>query len=87
MVYDGKNYFYSRTYHLYIVDRVGGGDSFRTGLIYSFLCNNKRMPQYVIEFTVAASSLKHSIEGNFNRVDVSEVEKLVGGNTSGRVQR
>ena len=85
MLYDGDNYYFSKKYHLHIVDRVGGGDSFGAGLIYSIL-NNKDMQQ-TIEFAVAASALKHSIEGDFNRVSVEEVEKLANGDASGRVQR
>lgn len=85
MLYDGENYYFSKEYHLRIVDRVGGGDSFGAGLIYSLL--NGKSAQDTIEFAVAASALKHSIEGDFNRVSVSEVEKLSGGDGSGRVQR
>ena len=85
MLYDGTQAYFSKEYHLHIVDRVGGGDSFGAGLIYSLL-NGKAM-QDVIEFAVAASALKHSIEGDFNRVTVAEVEKLAGGDASGRVQR
>ena len=85
MLYDGKNCYFSKTYHLHIVDRVGGGDSFGAGLIYSLLTG--KPAQETIEFAVAASALKHSIEGDFNRVSVKEVEKLAGGDGSGRVQR
>ena len=85
MLYDGENYCFSKEYHLHIVDRVGGGDSFGGGLIYALL--NGKDTQSAIEFAVAASALKHSIEGDFNRVSVSEIEKLAGGDGSGRVQR
>ena len=85
MLYDGENYCFSKEYHLHIVDRVGGGDSFGAGLIYSLLSGKDT--QSAVEFAVAASALKHSIEGDFNRVSVSEVEKLAGGDGSGRVQR
>ncbi len=85
MLYDGENYCFSKQYHLHIVDRVGGGDSFGGGLIYSLL--NGYSTQDAIEFAVAASALKHSIEGDFNRVTVAEVKKLAGGDASGRVQR
>lgn len=85
MLYDGKNYCFSKEYHLHIVDRVGGGDSFGGGLIYALLSGKDS--QAAVEFAVAASALKHSIEGDFNRVSVSEVEKLAGGDGSGRVQR
>ena len=70
---------------MHIVDRVGGGDSFGGGLIYSLV--NGCAPQKAIEFAVAASCLKHSIEGDYNMVCVDEVEKLAGGDASGRVQR
>ena len=85
MLYDGENYCFSKSYHLHIVDRVGGGDSFGGGLIYALL--NGFDTQKAIEFAVAASALKHSVEGDFNRVTVAEVEKLAGGDASGRVQR
>ncbi len=85
MLFDGENYCFSKEYHLHIVDRVGGGDSFGAGLIYALL--NGKDTQQAIEFAVAASALKHSVEGDFNRVSVSEVEKLAGGDGSGRVQR
>jgi len=85
MLYDGSECYFSKSYHLHIVDRVGGGDSFGAGLIYSLLSG--KAPQDAIEFAVAASALKHSIEGDYNRVSVKEVEKLAGGDASGRVQR
>ena len=85
MLYDGENYCFSKEYHLHIVDRVGGGDSFGGGLIYALLSGKDT--QSAIEFAVAASALKHSIEGDFNRIGVGEVEKLAGGDGSGRVQR
>lgn len=80
----GKAYF-SPSYHIHIVDRVGGGDSFGAGLIYSLLSG--KQPQNAINFAVAASCLKHTIEHDFNLVSVSEVENLAAGNASGRVQR
>lgn len=85
MIFDGKDCYFSKEYHLHIVDRVGGGDSFGGGLIYALLSGKE--PQSAIEFAVAASALKHSIEGDFNRVSVTEVEKLADGDGSGRVQR
>lgn len=85
MLFDGENYCFSKSYHLHIVDRVGGGDSFGGGLIYALL--NGKSTQEAIDFAVAASALKHSIEGDFNRVSVSEIEKLAKGDGSGRVQR
>lgn len=85
MLYEGGECYFSRKYHLHIVDRVGGGDSFGGGLIYALL--NGYEPQAAIEFAVAASALKHTVEGDFNRVTLSEVQKLAGGDGSGRVQR
>ena len=85
MLYDGAEYWFSKEYKLHIVDRVGGGDSFGAGLIYSILSGKDSRD--TIEFAVAASALKHSVEGDFNRVSVKEVEKLAGGDGSGRVQR
>lgn len=85
MLYDGKEFFFSREYLMHIVDRVGGGDSFGAGLIYSSI--NDYTGQEAIEFAVAASCLKHSIEGDYNQVSVDEVKKLAGGNASGRVER
>lgn len=85
MIYDGGECYFSKEYRLHIVDRVGGGDSFGAGLIYAL--RHGKSSKAAIEFAVAASALKHSIEGDFNRVSVAEVEKLAGGDGSGRVQR
>ncbi|ETA82325.1 sugar kinase [Youngiibacter fragilis] len=85
MLFDGKEYFFSKSYLMHIVDRVGGGDSFGAGLIYSLLSGYSN--QDTIEFAVAASCLKHSVEGDYNQVSVDEVLKLAGGDASGRVQR
>ena len=87
MLYDAKAdaCYHSKKYALHIVDRVGGGDSFGGGLIYSMLSG--KAPQAAVEFAVAASALKHSIEGDYNMVTVAEVEKLAGGDGSGRIQR
>ncbi len=85
MLYDGKEYCFSKVYHLHIIDRIGGGDSFGGGLIYSLL--NGYDLQSAVEFAVAASALKHSVEGDYNMVSVAEVLKLSGGDGSGRVQR
>ncbi len=85
-LYNGKDFFLSRKYAITdIVDRVGGGDSFGAGLIYGL--NNYSNEQSALEFAVAASCLKHTISGDFNRVSVSEVEGLMKGSGSGRVQR
>ena len=85
MLYDGNDYYFSKNYLIHIVDRVGGGDSFGAGLIYA--CLHDYAPQENIEFAVAASCLKHTIEGDFNQVSVAEVQTLAGGDGSGRVQR
>ena len=83
---DGKDFYVSKKYEIQdIIDRVGGGDSFAGGLIYGL--NNYNDPQQALEFAVAASCLKHSIPGDFNRFSISEVEKLMMGDGSGRVQR
>jgi len=85
MLYDGSDYCFSKLYHLHIIDRIGGGDSFGGGLIYALLSG--KSTQEAVEFAVAASALKHSIEGDYNFASVAEVEKLAGGDGSGRVQR
>ena len=83
---DRKEFIVSRRYEIKdIVDRVGGGDSFAGGLIYSLITGKK--PEDALNFAVAASCLKHSIPGDFNRISVKEVETLSGGDGSGRVQR
>ena len=83
---DGEKFYESKRYEIRdIVDRVGGGDSFAGGLIYGL--NNYEGRQQALEFAVAASCLKHSIIGDFNLVGVSDVEKLMGGDGTGRVQR
>lgn len=81
---EGKGYF-SKKYPVHIVDRVGGGDSFCGGLIYALL--NGYPPQRTIEIAVAASCLKHSIEGDYNLVSLAEAEALANGDSAGRVQR
>lgn len=85
MLYQDGEAFFSRRYDIYIIDRVGGGDSFGAGLIYGALKN--KTPQESLDWAVAASCLKHSIPGDYNRVTVDEVDALVGGDASGRVQR
>lgn len=85
MYYDGETAHFSKKYPLHIVDRVGGGDSLAAGLIYALL--NHYESANAIEFAVGASCLKHSIEGDYNRVSVEEVNNLINGDTSGRVQR
>ena len=85
-LYNGKDFYLSRKYAITdIVDRVGGGDSFGAGLIYGL--NHYDDEKTALEFAVAASCLKHTISGDFNRVSASEVESLMKGSGSGRVQR
>jgi hypothetical protein len=87
MLYDvaSDEYCFSKKYELRIIDRVGGGDSFGGGLIYALLSG--KSTQAAVEFAVAASALKHTIEGDYNMMSVAEVEKLAGGDGSGRIQR
>ena len=84
LYWEGAPHF-SRRYEIDIVDRVGGGDSFAAGLVYALVKN--QAPQDAIEFAAAASCLKHSIQGDFNYTKLSEVEGLLAGDGSGRVQR
>ena len=85
-IYDGKEFYVSRKYEITdIVDRVGGGDSFSGGLIYGLLTYEKQSD--ALEFAVAASCLKHTISGDYNRVTVAEVTSLMKGSGSGRVER
>lgn len=83
--YDRKEFYHSRKYDVRIVDRVGGGDSFASGFIYSIIIGKNF--KEALEFGVAASALKHTIPGDFNMVSVAEVENLLQGDDSGRVQR
>jgi len=87
MLYDSEtnDFFYSKKYDIQIVDRVGGGDSFSAGIIYSLI--TEKSSQDVIEFATAASCLKHTLEGDYNRTTVEEVEKLIKSGGNGRVQR
>lgn len=85
MLYDGKEAYFSNSYSIRIVDRVGGGDSFGGALIYSLISGYDC--QKAIDYAVAASCLKHTIEHDFNLMSVQEVESLAAGNASGRVQR
>ena len=85
-IYDGKEFYVSRKYEITdIVDRVGGGDSFSGGLIYGLLTYEKQSD--ALEYAVAASCLKHTIAGDYNRVTVAEVTALMKGSGSGRVER
>lgn len=85
LLYNGSDVMFSRKYDMQIVDRVGGGDSFVGGLIYGMISGLTDTD--ALEFAVAASCLKHSIEGDFNLVSVGDVKLLLGGDGSGRVQR
>ena len=85
MLYTGGQTYLSKKYTMQIVDRVGGGDSFASGLIYA--CLNDFDPQKTVEFAAGASCLKHSIELDFNLSTVDEVMTLINGDGSGRVQR
>lgn len=85
LMYDGEKYYLSNKYDINIVDRLGGGDSFAAGIIYSMI--NGYEPENIINFAVASSCLKHTIEHDFNLITVNEVEALIKGDESGRVQR
>ncbi len=85
MLYDGNEAYFSTKYSLHIVDRVGGGDSFGAGLIYGLVTG--KTDKDALEFAVAASAIKHTIEGDYNRCSVNEVESLIKNGGSGRVQR
>ncbi|RVU55096.1 sugar kinase [Anaerosphaera multitolerans] len=84
-IYDGKEFYQSKKYDVRIVDRVGGGDSFAAGLIHGLLSG--RNTKDALEFGVAASALKHTVKGDFNLMSEAEVQNLVDGDASGRVQR
>ena len=87
MIYDGKEFYQSKRYEINpIIDRVGGGDSFSGGLIHGMLKYPDNQGA-ALEFAVAASALKHTINGDFNLVSEDEVLSLAGGNANGRVQR
>jgi len=85
IAYNGKDFYTSNKYKIHIIDRVGGGDAFAGGLIYSLINGNQ--VQEALEFAVAVSCLKHTIPGDFNLVSKDEVKFLQKGNVSGRVQR
>ena len=86
LIYNGKEFYESKHYDINpIIDRIGGGDSFSGGIIHGLL--TKANQGEALEFAVAASALKHTINGDFNLVSASEVESLAGGNANGRVQR
>jgi 2-dehydro-3-deoxygluconokinase len=85
LVYDGKDFYHTKTYNVRIVDRVGSGDSFASGLIFG-LVTGMSMPD-AAEFGVAASAIKHTILGDLNHATLSDVKELMKGDGSGRVQR
>ena len=85
LLYDGKDFYSSKKYKITLVDRLGGGDAFSAGLIYSFL--TKKPFQYAVDFATAASALKQTIVGDFNISTLDEIERLVEGDSSGRVLR
>ncbi len=84
-LYDGKEFVSGPKYHVWILDRVGTGDAFAAGLIYSLVKGKSNSD--ALAFGIAAASLKHSIWGDFNIAGVEEIERLASGETSGRVQR
>ena len=85
LLFDGKDFFFSREYDMTVVDRLGGGDSFCAGLIFALLKGEGS--ERAVEFASAASCLKHSVEGDFNMASVEEVERLASGDASGRILR
>lgn len=85
LVYDGNEFYHSKKYDVRIVDRVGGGDSFASGLIYGLI--QEMGLKDATEFAVAASALKHTFPGDMNHATLAEVKVLMGGDASGRVQR
>ncbi|MGM9803118.1 MAG: PfkB family carbohydrate kinase [Muribaculaceae bacterium] len=86
LIYDGNEFYVSKRYDIFpIIDRVGGGDSFSGGLIHGLL--TKQSMGEALEFAVAASALKHTINGDFNMVTADEVEALASGSANGRIQR
>jgi 2-dehydro-3-deoxygluconokinase len=85
LVYDGAEFYHTKSYEVRIVDRVGSGDSFASGFIYGLVTGMKMSD--AAEFGVAASAIKHTIPGDLNHATLAEVKDLVGGDGSGRVQR
>ena len=82
---DANTFHQSPRCEVRLVDRIGGGDSFAAGLIYGLVTD--RPPQQALRFAVAASALKQTIPGDFNRSSVEEVDRLAGGDSSGRIRR
>jgi 2-dehydro-3-deoxygluconokinase len=85
LVYDGNDFYHTKEYEVRIVDRVGSGDSFASGFIYALVSGMNLKD--AAEFGVAASALKHTIPGDLNHATLSEVNGLMKGDASGRVQR
>lgn len=85
MLYENEKSYFSKNYLMHIVDRVGGGDAFAAGLIYSLI--QGETPQDTVEFACAAACLKHTIEGDYNHVSIEEVKSLAKGNEVGRLKR
>lgn len=85
ILYDGKNHYISKKYDINIVDRLGGGDSFAAGIIYSII--KKFTHENIIDFAVGASCLKHTMHYDFNLATVEEVQSLIVGDDSGRIRR
>ena len=85
LVYDGNEFYHTKKYNIRIIDRVGSGDSFASGLIYGLITGMSTAE--AAEFGVAASALKHTIPGDLNHATLSEVKDLMKGDGSGRVQR
>jgi 2-dehydro-3-deoxygluconokinase len=85
LLFENNKCYFSKEYLIHIVDRVGGGDAFAGALIYAL--HSGYEPQLAVEFAAGASCLKHTIEYDFNQVSIAEVESLIKGNASGRIQR
>jgi 2-dehydro-3-deoxygluconokinase len=84
-LHNGRDFLQGQRYKILVIDRIGAGDSFCSGLIYCLASG--KSDQEALEFGVAASCLKHSIPGDYNLVSAAEVAALMGGEASGRVQR
>ena len=84
-LFDGNEFYQSRSYELQVVDRIGAGDAFAAGLIYGLLSQRGHLA--ALEFATAAACLKHSLAGDFSLVSAPEIDALLAGNTTGRVQR
>ena len=85
MLYDGSQYYFSKSYPIHIVDRVGGGDSFGAGLIYTL--SRGCTAEYCVNFAVAAECLKHTIDGDFNLTTEEETLRIMSGDGSAKIQR